>query len=208
MTRLITGMPAPPHTTSNLSGERIHLPRPETWTLLSFLRYASCPACNLRVRELRLRGDELQSARVEWFAVFHSPGWRLERHMPAEVWGNVIPDLECDLSGKYSTTRSWLGVGLSMVLPTFYWAYLKTLSFGYWGGAVDRWFHTMPADVLIAPDGTIAFAHYGRHMVDHVDVGGVLDAVRRFVPRPVVADCEGRANLEASGLHSLLQQRR
>ena len=71
-----------------------------------------------------------------------------------------------------------MGLALSGILPSFYVAYVKTLVFGYWGGAVDRWWHAMPADFLITPDGTLRLARYGRHIVDHADV----DAVLREVP--------------------------
>jgi peroxiredoxin len=179
MTRLIEDMPAPRCTVSSISDTRIQLPQPGLWMFVSFLRYASCPACNLRVRELRAGTGELRSAGIEWLVVFHSPDWRLKRHMPADVWSNVIADPESQLSSRFGTTRSWLGVGLSMVLPAFYWAYLKTLAFGFWGGAVHSRFDAMPADFLIGPDGTIRLAHYGRHIVDHVDVASVLDFVRR-----------------------------
>ena len=190
MTRLSADMAAPRCTASTMAGTQTELPQLGSWTLLSFLRYASCPACNLRVRELRIDGGELRRAGIEWFVVFHSPERRLKRHMPDDVWQNVISDPESQLAGRFGTTRSWLGVGLSMLLPAFYWAFLKTLAFGYWGGAIDRWFHSMPADILIAPDGTIRLAHYGRHIVDHVGVASVLDVVRRG-PAVVVSRLAG-----------------
>ena len=174
---LVIGANAPHWSAANLLGESVPVPSTSGWTLLSFLRYASCPACNLRVRELRQRNSDLARARVEWFAIFHSPDWRLKRYMPADSWSHVIPDPDRRMGAAYGTTRSWLGLSLSMIVPSFYWAFLKTLAFGYWGGAIDRWFDTMPADFLIAPDGTLRLAHYGRHIVDHAGVDEILDAV-------------------------------
>src|SRR5688572_8216520 len=147
LTPLVANSAAPPVAAANLLGEPVVVPSGR-WTLLSFLRYATCPACNLRVRELRQGGDSLRAAGVEWFAVFHSPEWRLKQHMPKDSWPQVISDPDGVLGHTYRTRRSWLGMGLSMLVPSFYWAYLKTLAFGYWGGAVDRWIHVMPADFL------------------------------------------------------------
>jgi peroxiredoxin Q/BCP len=174
MTRLSVGSAAPSVTATTLLGASVTLPTPGRWTFLSFLRYASCPACNLRVRELRHRARDLDAAQVEWFAIFHSPDWRLKKHMPSDAWRHVIPDPDGGLASSYRTARSWVGLGLSMIVPSFYVAFAKTLAFGYWGGAVDRWWHTMPADFLIAPDGTIRWAHYGRHIVDHTHVDDLL----------------------------------
>ena len=175
---LAPGAPAPQIAAVDLRGTDVTLPLAGGWALVSFLRYASCPACNLRVRELRHRDAELQSAGVQWFAVFHSPGSRLERHMPKDAWTHVLPDPDGRFGSSYRTTRSWSGMALSMLVPSFYWAYLKTIAFGYWGGAIDRWFHTMPADFLIDPSGALAMVHYGRHITDHAGVDEILAAAR------------------------------
>lgn len=173
---LTPGAAAPRFGAADLLGAPVSLPVNGSWTLLSFLRYATCPACNLRVRELRQRDADLRKAGVQWYAIFHSPKARLERYMPRDAWAHVISDFDRTHGISYGTTRSWGGVLLSAALPAFYWAYLKTLVFGYWGGAIDRWFDTMPADVLVDPKGTVVLAHYGRHLVDHLGVDDVLRA--------------------------------
>jgi len=174
---LVAGTPAPSLSAVDLLGMSVSLPLKGSWTLLSFLRYASCPACNLRVRELRHRDAELRSANVQWFAVFHSPEWRLQRHMPEDAWKHVLPDADGALGNRYRTTRSWGGLVLSVLIPSFYWAYVKTMVFGYWGGAIDRWFHTMPADFLIDPSGALVLVRYGRHIMDHTSVDDILAAI-------------------------------
>jgi peroxiredoxin len=173
------GIATPTATVTTVAGDALTLPLAGTWTLLSFLRYASCPACNLRVRELRNGADALHRAGIQWYAIFHSPDRRLKQHMPDAVWGNIIADPAGELGAQFATRRSWGGIGLSLVLPAFYRAFVRTLAYGYWGGAVDGWFHTMPADFLVAPDGRIRLAHYGRHIVDHLDVAAVVAAAVR-----------------------------
>ena len=178
MNRLAAGAPAPTLTVTTLDGQHVRIPEKGRWTLLCFLRYASCPMCNLRVRELSRSATELESAGISWLAVFHSPEKRLEKHLPPATWSHVIPDNERRLSLQYRTRRSWAGMLFSVFVPSFYWRFAQTLRHGYWGGAVDHAFHSMPADFVVSPDGVIQLAHYGRHIGDHVSVAQVLHAVR------------------------------
>ena len=167
MTRLKPGDVAPPIETHTLDGAPIYVPS-GSWTLLSFLRYASCPMCNLRVRELTQSTAELGSRQVRWIAVFHSSSERLTRHYTGDARQHIVADPRKELFAKYRTERSWLGMLLSMLAPSFYWRFLRATVFGYWGGAIDSSFHSMPADFLISPDGRITLAHYGTHIGDHL----------------------------------------
>jgi peroxiredoxin len=175
MTRLTNAAPAPVVEATTLDGTHVRLPKAGEWTLLSFLRYASCPMCNLRVRELGHRREEFGAANVAWFAVFHSPERRLKRFMPADVWPHIVPDDGRTLYRTYGAERSWSGLLLSMLVPSFYWRFAKTLAYGYWGGAIDHAFHSMPADFLVSPDGFLRVARYGKHIGDHLDVSAVLE---------------------------------
>ena len=134
--------------------------------------------CNLRVRELSLSASELESQGVAWLAVFHSPSERLERHLGRDVLGHIVADPGRSLYELYGVRRSWWGLLLTMLLPSFYWRFLRASALGYWGGAVNGSLHSMPADFLISPDGIVRLAHYGRHIGDHLSVASVIRTVQ------------------------------
>ena len=175
---LMPGDAAPRLETAALDGTMVRVPAERSWLLISFLRYASCPMCNLRVHELTLRTAELGSHGITWVAVFHSPRRRLERHLRGDALRHTIADPHRDLYERYGVGRSWWGLLLSMLIPSFYWRFLRATALGYIGGAIDHSLHTMPADFLVSPDGRIRLAHYGRHIGDHAHVSAVLEAVR------------------------------
>ena len=180
------GDAAPSFETVALDATTIQVPTVGSWTLISFLRYASCPMCNLRVRELVLRTAELESHRVTWVAVFHSPPKRLKRHLHGDALRHVVADPRRALYELYSVGRSWWGMLATLLVPSFYSRFLRASALGYWGGAIDDSFHSMPADFLVSPDGLIRLAHYGRHIGDHSPVPSVVSAAQ--TPTSTVRD--------------------
>jgi peroxiredoxin len=155
--------------------------------LLVFLRYASCPMCLLQVRELGQRHLELRDAGIEVIAVFHSPPSRIARHTSRLALPfPVITDPGRTLYVRYGVGSSWLGLGASAILPSFYVAFARAMRFGFWGGAVDGELARMPADFLISPDRRVCAAHYGRSIGDHLP----LDEIKRLVnaASPATAD--------------------
>ena len=190
---LRVGNPAPTFDATTLDGSRSRRPRDGAWTLLSFLRYASCPMCNLRARELRSSHEAFAAANVDWFTVFHSPEHRLRGHMPRDGWPHVIADPDMRIYALYLTKRSWVGLLKSLLAPSFYWRFARTVALGYWGGMIDRSIHTMPADFLVSPDGILRLVHYGVHIGDHLSVASILGTV----------DSEDQARLPTSkGSHA------
>jgi hypothetical protein len=132
--------------------------------------------CNLCVRELMLGTAELESHQVVWVAVFHSPPAQLERHLHSDAPRHVVADPGRELYELYGVGRSWLGMFLTMLVPSFYWRFLRASALGYWGGAIDDSFHSMPADFLVSPEGKIRLAHYGRHIGDHAQIHSIVSA--------------------------------
>src|SRR5712691_8852736 len=143
------------------SGQRVTIPDPGgDYVHLQLRRFAGCPICNLHLRSIVNRHDEIRSHGIREVVVFHSTAKELAKH-EAEMPFPLIPDQERALyrqlgvergpssllSGgalraamageaaairKRSTTRG----GLGPVKPT--------------GGRFG-----LPADFLIAPDGRI-----------------------------------------------------
>lgn len=146
--------------------------------LLVFLRYASCPMCLLHIRELGQRYRELWRAGVDVVVVVHSPPQRIAHHLRRLTPPfRVIADPEFALYQRYGVRSSWLGFALSLVLPSFYVAFVRAMFSGFWGGAVDGDVARMPADFLIGPDRVVRAAHYGNDIGDHLSVDDVLEII-------------------------------
>lgn len=92
--------------------------------MLSFFRYASCPACNLRIHELTKVYDELQEKGFSILAVFESPKESILDYVAKdELPFPIIPDPERELYKLYSIESSWIKYILGA--PTVMKAILK-----------------------------------------------------------------------------------
>ena len=162
------------------SGQLVTVPDPAgDYVHLQLRRFAGCPICNLHLRSIVTRHDEIRSRGIREVVVFHSTAAELAKH-EAELPFALIADPdrvlyrqlgvergptsllrpgalraamagEAAALGKHCTKRGPLGP----VKPT--------------GGRFG-----LPADVLIAPDGRIAALKYGRHAYDQWTVDELL----------------------------------
>ncbi|NNF96074.1 MAG: AhpC/TSA family protein, partial [Halobacteria archaeon] len=136
-------------------------------TLLSFYRHAGCPPCNLRVRELILAKQELDRNGLRLIGVFESPAKSIRRDLyHAEVPFPILPDPERHLYEHYSVTPSLLGFVKSFLLSPGY-SIKAIFKHGYLPKFVEAT-TMMPADFLIAPDGTIKLAYYAKDINDYL----------------------------------------
>ncbi len=176
--RLKSGDRAPPFRAEDVDGRSIEvgdgLARP---LLLSFLRYASCPMCLLRVDELARAAPSLSAAGLDVVVVLHSPRERILRHTRRSLPFAVIPDPERALYRLYRVEASIQRLILSTLLPSFFARWVAAIRSGHFGGAVDGEIGLMPADFIISAEGRIAHAHYGAHIGDHVDLTSAVTYV-------------------------------
>jgi peroxiredoxin len=139
--------------------------------LLMFFRYASCPMCNLRLHDFAKEYPRLQAGKgLAAVAFFHSSAEAIKRHAGRRdhVFPIVAdPDLEIYLA--FGVETSWARFLTSMVLPTFYYDWIRSMRHGFWGGA-DARMATMPADFLVGPDGRLRLVHYGNDIGDHLSL--------------------------------------
>jgi hypothetical protein len=63
-----------------------------------------------------------------------------------------------------------------MLLPSFYWNWIRSIRHGFWGGA-DIQMAKMPADFLIGPDGRFLLVHYGKDIGDHLSLADIERAL-------------------------------
>jgi len=142
--------------------------------MLSFLRFAACPFCNLRVHELVSRFNEFGD-NFTIVAVFDSALGNLVRH--AEGHESPFPILADESNGyyrEYGIEHSLAGVfkGMFLRMPTLVRGMLK----GYVPTTFKGSLTTMPADFLIDASGIIKVAKYGEDEGDHLP----FDQVKAF----------------------------
>ena len=166
------------------SGQQVTIPDPAgDYIHLQLRRFAGCPICNLHLRSIVARYDEIRSQGIREVVVFHSTAAELTKH-EAELPFPLIADperalyrrlgverrlrsllrpraLRAAMAGQAAALRhkSTMRRALGPVTPT--------------GGLLG-----LPADFLIAPDGRIAALKYGQHAYDQWTVDELLDHAR------------------------------
>lgn len=166
--RIQVGQLAPEVETADVFGRPVSLQalrgRP---VLLSFYRYASCPICNLRVRDLRQAAPALEARGLVLLGVFQSDAATIGRYVGRQQAPfPLVADPGLALYRRYGVERGWVAM---LRWPTIA-AALQAFGAGFLPGRVDGPFDRTPADFLIDAEGRIAIAHYGQHLSDHVAV--------------------------------------
>ena len=152
---------------TTIQSRRIPLPAQDGLTHLEFRRFAGCPVCNLHLRSIARRYDELTAAGLREVAVFHSPAAQLRPHQ-ADLPFPVIADPERELYAAFGVETSIRAVlhprPLSTPLNPKSWVVVaRGLRNG--GSPAPARGDTalgLPADFLIEPDGRIRAVKYGQ----------------------------------------------
>jgi len=170
LANIIERQPIPGFSVKDIKGE-VHTPEKylgQKW-MLSFFRYASCPACNLRIHELTKVYDELQEKGLAILAVFESPKESIMKYVAAgELPFSIIPDPDRNLYKQFGVEASWIKYVLGA--PTVMKAILK----GIFPGKMEGDWAMVPADFLIDEHGSIHTAYYGKNIGDHLDFQHIL----------------------------------
>lgn len=174
-------IPAREYTT--ITGETITVPAPTGTTHLQFRRFAGCPICHLHLRTFATRHHELTDAGITEVVFFHSPQSALQGYQALLPFA-VVADAE-----RQSYSEFGVDIGINAVAHPRAWrsafrGYASVM--GHRGdpdnkgvGSGDGSTHLgLPADFLIAPDGTVVAAHYGRHADDQWTLDEVLNLSR------------------------------
>lgn len=136
----------------------------EKW-MLSFFRYASCPACNLRIHELLISYYNWNEKGFSIIAVFESPKQSILQYLNKHnIPFPIIPDPDLHLYEIYGVKTSWIGyiLGAKTVL--------KGINKGFIPGKMEGKKNIIPADFLIDENGIIQAAYYGKHIGDHIPI--------------------------------------
>lgn len=145
---------------------------------LQFRRFAGCPFCNLHLRSISVRYDELVNAGVQEVVVFYSAVEPM-RKFQGERPFPVIADPNKTLYAEFGVESS-----LKAVLNP------RSILFGLKDG-IHRIKLTapekgesplgLPADFLIAPNGSVVACHYGSYSYDQWGVDDILGLARRYM---------------------------
>jgi len=161
-----------------VGGETVPIPDPSRLVHLQFRRFAGCPICNLHLRDVIRRHDEIEAAGIREVVVFHSTAEELAEYpLPFAV----IADPTKRLYAEYGVEAA----PRAMLHPGVYWPLLRAVT--RTGIAILRGREKapaghqangrlgLPADFLIAPDGQTVARKYGRHAYDQWTVDEVLE---------------------------------
>lgn len=175
MTRIQPGATISPFEVETLSHGRVTLPAAEArLTHLSFRRFAGCPVCNLHLRSLAARVDEIQAAGVAIVAFFHSSAEAM-RPYQGDLPFAVVPDPERRLYRQFGVERSPFAVMHPKAMAAAAAGMLQVASNPLRGeGGHDG----LPADLLLDASGHVVAAHYGAHAADGWNAEALLAQVR------------------------------
>lgn len=172
--KLAPGNPVVPFSTVDVEGHPVSLEQFRGHPLLlMFFRYASCPMCNLRRHDFAEEYPRLQARGLS--ALSRSFTRLLGRSRGMRVGAAIrFPSLRIRIrsSTAFGTETSWPGLLKSIVLPSFYRDWIRSMRHGFWGGA-DLEMAKMPADFLVGADGRLLLVHYGRDIGDHLSVAEI-----------------------------------
>jgi peroxiredoxin len=148
-------------------------------THLQFRRFAGCPICNLHLRSVTARIDEIEDAGVREVVIFHATDDELRKYqddMPFAVVGDPDRELYRRFGVEHTARaildpRSWRAFlpGIVNALRRASSRRRAPLPVAPNGGHLG-----LPADLLVAPDGTVAAVKYGDHAYDQWTVDEVL----------------------------------
>lgn len=182
--RLAPGTTVTPRQLVAISGESVSVPDPEQLVHLELRRFAGCPICNVHLRSVVLRKDELAAAGIKEVVVFHSNDQELRKYQ-TELPFAVVADPEKKLYADFGVETSpravlnphaWPAVfrGLGHAIGAVIRRKEKAPPVKHENGSLG-----LPGDFLIASDGRIIASKYGVHAYDQWTVDEVLELAAR-----------------------------
>ncbi len=140
--------------------------------LLSFLRGAPCPFCNLRVRELIRQHDQLFDLGIQILTFFAATPSEIKQYAGKQNAPFPIladPDLRTYL--LYGVESSLTGMFKTMIKPR---TMLKVMTSGFFNlkSILER--PIIPADFLLDENHVISSVHYGGDFGDHLNLGQLI----------------------------------
>jgi peroxiredoxin len=161
-----------------VSGDPVRTPDPDRLIHLQFRRFAGCPICNLHLRSIIDRHDDIVAAGIREVAVFHSTVAELLAHhrsvpfvLVADPDKRLYREFGVESSARaLLTPAAWLPAIRGLIHKRRLWA------LDLHGGPLG-----LPAEFLIDTDGRVLARKYGLHAYDQWTVDDLLSlaATRR-----------------------------
>lgn len=179
---LSAGDTVAPHQLTAISGETVSIPDPAAPAQLTHLelrRFAGCPVCNLHLRSVINRKDELAGAGVREVIVFHSSTEDLRKYQ-AELPFAVIADPDKKLYAEFGVEAKPNAILSPRAWPAIFRGLARSIGATIRGkehappAKPDGGSTGLPGDFLIAPDGRVVASKYGEHAYDQWSVDEVL----------------------------------
>jgi peroxiredoxin len=183
MTRVVVGDRVERRSLTSIQGRTFTVPANDRIVHLQFRRFAGCPVCNLHLHSIAGRLDELSRAGILEVAFFHSsPEVMLE--FQGDLPFDAIADPDRVGYREFGVERITWRTAWRALAPHTWATAFRSL---WWtqrrrglSGAVGEGENVLglPAEFLIASDGTVLAAHYGRSVDDHWSVDEILSLAR------------------------------
>lgn len=190
--RLQPGAVIPPRSLVSITGEWIEVPDARGLIHLQFRRFAGCPVCNLHLRSIVRRHDEIVAAGVREIVLFHSSAEQL-RQYASDMPFAVVADPGKRLYREFGVEAS----PRALLNPRALLPIARAVAHGALGILRDArpmppllrpegGRFGLPADFLVDRDGVVRACRYGAHADDQWSVDELLDLARqvRDCPRP------------------------
>ena len=180
-TRISVGDRFPTLQLTAITGETVPIPDAAGHLIhLQFRRFAGCPICNLHLRSVIARIDEIDAAGIREVVVFHSTATELRKYqgdMPFPVIGDPDKTLYHRFGVEASAKavlnpHAWraIPVGWRHAIANAVAQRRAPLPLAPTNGNLG-----LPADLLISRDGRLTGVKYGAHAYDQWSVDELLD---------------------------------
>ncbi|HYZ06494.1 MAG TPA: peroxiredoxin-like family protein [Rubrobacter sp.] len=164
-----------------IHGDPVQIPQPHWHVHLQFRRYAACPVCNLHLRSIARRHEEILAAGIREVVVFHSSAETM-LEFQGELPFAAIADPEKKLYAEFGVEEMSPRVALMAALSPRSWlaagrALRRAPSLRGAAGKGEEHLG-LPADFLIGPGGRVLAARYGKYVDDQWSVDELLDLAK------------------------------
>ena len=165
----------------DIHGDLVRVPDLRRLVHLQFRRYAGCPVCNLHLRSIALRHDEILAAGIREVVVFHSSAETMLGFQGGLPFA-AIADPEKKRYAEFGVQKMSPMAALMAALSPRSWraagrALMRAPSLRGAAGRGEEHLG-LPADFLIGPDGRVLAARYGKYVDDQWSVDELLDLAK------------------------------
>ena len=166
---------------TTIHGKSVQIPEADCLVHLQFRRYAGCPICNLHLRSMTQRHEEILAANIREVVVFHSSGETM-LEFQGELPFAAIADPGKKLYAEFGVESSLKAV-LNPRAPLAGFRARSVVHSVRGAMGIGEQHLGLPADLLVGPDGRVLAAKYGKHANDQWSVDELLGLARSHSPQ-------------------------